>query len=548
MNMSVLEVSQLKSEAAYWRTQEMLVLQQVTSLASKQLDTAIIFREILHLMSELLGLNRGRIILLEDNKKFGSIKYAYGLTQQEVERGRYAMGEGITGRVLHMGQTMIVQNIDDDQNFLGRTVKREHLPQEIVSFYAIPIQVNYITVGVLACHRIRMRRRMMSDDLSILKILTTIISQILHMQQHIEKQTNALTLQNDWLKKMFHSDSTRYGIVGKSPQVLKAISTIEQVSQANASVLLLGESGTGKELFARALHLASPRREEPFIKVNCAAIPENLFESELFGHEKGAFTGAISMRAGFFEQANGGTIFLDEIGEMPMPMQTKLLRTLQEGTLTRLGGKSEIKISVRIVAATNRDLAHEVNVGNFRQDLFYRLNVIPIQLPSLSQRKTDISLLAMYFLNKTNQNNQRNVHLTQSALDQLQLHTWPGNIRELSNFIERLVLLSEKSLVDADEIQYFLSQNKAENIQIPQKAIFSGHLPHVPIIQPFTNSYQHESQYAVRPYARADSHEKNDLMTALQQAGGNKTRAAQLLGMTARQFNYRLTKLNEQNP
>lgn len=546
MNISIQEISQLNSEAAYWRTQEMLVLQQVTSLASKQLDTKIVFREILHLMSELLGLNRGRIVLIEDNKKFGSIKHAYGLTPQEVERGRYAMGEGITGRVLQMGQTIIVQNIDEDQNFLGRTVKREHLPQKIVSFYAIPIQVNYITVGVLACHRIRMRRRMMSDDLSILKILTTIISQILHMQQHIEKQTNALTLQNDWLKKMFHSDSTRYGIVGKSPQVLKAISTIEQVSQANASVLLLGESGTGKELFARALHLASPRREEAFIKVNCAAIPENLFESELFGHEKGAFTGAVGMRAGFFEQANGGTIFLDEIGEMPMAMQTKLLRTLQEGTLTRLGGKSEIKISVRIVAATNRDLAHEVNIGNFRQDLFYRLNVIPIQLPSLSQRKTDIPLLTMYFLNKTNQTNQRNIHLTQSALDQLQLHTWPGNIRELSNFIERLVLLCEKSLVDADDIQFFLSQNKAENIQLGNRSNFTNHTPQMSMIQPFSSSYPYDQQFAVRHYARADSHEKEDLMSALQRAGGNKTRAAQLLGMTARQFSYRLAKLNEQ--
>lgn len=548
MNMSVLEVSHLNSESAYWRTQEMLVLQQVTSLASKQLDTKIVFREILHLMSELLGLNRGRIILLEDNQKFGSIKYSYGLTKQEVERGRYAIGEGITGSVLQTGQTIIVQNIDEDQNFLGRTVKREHLPQEIVSFYAIPIQVNYITVGVLACHRIRMRRRMISDDLAILKILTTIISQILHMHQYIEKQTSVLTLQNDWLKKMFHSDSTRYGIVGKSQQVLKAITMIEQVSQANASVLLLGESGTGKELFARALHLASPRREEPFIKVNCAAIPDTLFESELFGYEKGAFTGAVNMRAGFFEQANGGTIFLDEIGEMPMQMQTKLLRTLQEGTLTRLGGKSEIKISVRVVAATNRDLAHEVQLGNFRQDLFYRLNVIPIQLPSLAQRRTDIPLLAMYFLNKTNQNNQKNVHLTQSALDQLQLHTWPGNIRELSNFIERLVLLTDRTIVDAEEIQFFLAQSKSDFLQKP--AFHSS----TPIKPSYMNQPDHsympqstDQQFTIRPYAKADSHDMEALNCVLQQAGGNKTRAAQLLGMTARQFSYRLAKLNEQN-
>ncbi|WEH91599.1 GAF domain-containing protein [Acinetobacter soli] len=201
MSNNVNEVTQLNTETAYWRTQEMLLLQQVTSLASKQLNTQIVFREILHLMSELLGLNRGRIILLEDNKKFGSIKYAYGLTRQEVERGRYALGEGITGSVLEMGQTIIVQNIDEDHNFLARSVKRENLPQEIVSFYALPIQVDSKTVGVLACHRIRLRRRMMNDDLTILKILTTMISQILYMHQHIEDKTSALALQNDWLKK-----------------------------------------------------------------------------------------------------------------------------------------------------------------------------------------------------------------------------------------------------------------------------------------------------------------------------------------------------------
>lgn len=545
MSNNVNEVTQLNTETAYWRTQEMLLLQQVTSLASKQLNTQIVFREILHLMSELLGLNRGRIILLEDNKKFGSIKYAYGLTRQEVERGRYALGEGITGSVLEMGQTIIVQNIDEDHNFLARSVKRENLPQEIVSFYALPIQVDSKTVGVLACHRIRLRRRMMNDDLTILKILTTMISQILYMYQHIEDKTSALALQNDWLKKMFHSDSTRYGIVGKSPQVLKAITTIEQVSQANASVLLLGESGTGKELFARALHLASPRREEPFIKVNCAAIPENLFESELFGHEKGAFTGAVGMRAGFFEQANGGTIFLDEIGEMPMPMQTKLLRTLQEGTLTRLGGKSEIKISVRVVAATNRDLAHEVNIGNFRQDLFYRLNVIPIQLPSLAERRSDIPLLAMYFLNKTNQNNQKNLHLNQSALDQLQQHTWPGNIRELSNFIERLVLLSDKSIVSSEDIQFFLTQNKAENIHLSSRRHHLAPIASAAFHMPYPAEMP--NNFSIRPYAKADSHEINELMTALERAGGNKTRAAQLLGMTPRQFSYRLGKMNEQS-
>ncbi|MNF69149.1 Nitrogen fixation protein VnfA [compost metagenome] len=529
----------VKSEAgsgetpAYWRAQEMLLLQQVMAIAGKNFSPELVFKEVLHLLSQLLGLNRGRIVLINEGERSGSIKHAYGLTRDEMSRGKYAFNEGITGRVLATGQMIIVQDIDNDPVFLGRVVARENLPEGQVAFLALPVLIGHKTVGALACHRIRLRSRPLADDITILRILTTLVGQSLHLQSYIEEKTRALSMQNDLLTKALHADATRYGIVGNAPELLRAISELERVSDATASVLLLGESGTGKELFARALHLASPRRDKPFIKVNCAAIPESLFESELFGHEKGAFTGAAAMRAGWFEQANDGTIFLDEIGEMPLQMQTKLLRTLQEGIITRLGGKSEIKINVRLVAATNRDLATEVGRGQFRQDLYYRLNVIPIHLPSLASRRSDIPVLAMHFLNKVNQVNQRNINLKADAIQLLEDHHWPGNIRELSNMIERIVLLAQKSSMSAEDLKPFFSASTEENL-----ALSGGRS---------TPEYAREPaipfNYAIRPYVSAESHSAETLTRALAQAGGNKSRAAQLLGLTSRQFNYRIKKM-----
>ncbi|MGP5475270.1 sigma-54 interaction domain-containing protein [Pseudomonas helleri] len=518
---------------AYWRAQEMLLLQQVMALAGKNFNPEPVFRELLHLLSELLGLNRGRIVLIDEGKKSGSIRHAYGLTKDEMGRGIYDFNEGITGRVLATGQMIIVQDIDKDPVFLGRVVAREKLPEGQVAFLALPVQIGHKTVAVLACHRIRLRSRPLADDITILRILTTLIGQLLHLQSYIEEKTRALSMQNDLLTKALQADATRYGIVGNSSELLRAISELERVSDATASVLLLGESGTGKELFARALHLASPRRGMPFIKVNCAAIPESLFESELFGHEKGAFTGASVMRQGWFEQANNGTIFLDEIGEMPLLMQAKLLRTLQEGIITRLGGKSEIKINVRLVAATNRDLAAEVSRGQFRQDLYYRLNVIPIHLPSLASRRSDIPVLAMHFLNKVNQANQRNINLTTDAIDMLEEHSWPGNIRELSNMIERIVLLAQKSSMNAKDLEPFFNASAEENLAL------SGRHP----APAFSDEQHAQFSYAIRPYVSAESHSPETLTRALAQTGGNKSRAAQVLGLTSRQFNYRLKKL-----
>jgi len=361
--------------------------------------------------------------------------------------------------------------------------------------------------------------------------MATLAGQVLQLQDLMQQQTRALETRNTLLTHALDAAAVRYGIIGTSSALLQAIDELERVSQAQASVLLLGESGTGKELFARALHLSSQRRDAPFIKVNCAAIPDTLFESELFGYERGAFTGAASTRVGWFEQANQGTIFLDEIGDMPLAMQTKLLRTLQEGTIVRLGGKSEIKVDVRLVAATHRDLETEVASGSFRRDLFYRLNVIPIRLPSLRERREDIHTLAIHFMNRANQANQRNVYLSPAALTRLEEHPWPGNIRELGNVIERLVLLADGPMVSAAELERFLP------------SITSG----TGTAEPMATSVpsQRPTRAApplVRDYLPVHSHSQEELQQTLARHGGNQSRAAQALGLTVRQFAYRLRK------
>jgi Nif-specific regulatory protein len=389
---------------------------------------------------------------------------------------------------------------------------------------------------VLACHRIRSRDRQLADDVAILKILATLAGQLLQLQALVLEKTRVLQAKNQLLTRALETAAARYGIIGTSPILLQALSELERVSEASASVLLLGESGTGKELFARAVHLSSQRRDQPFIKVNCAAIPDTLFESELFGYERGAFTGAQTSRAGWFEQADRGTIFLDEIGEMPLAMQTKLLRTLQEGTIVRLGGKREVKVAVRVVAATNRDLELDVQAGTFRRDLFYRLNVIPIRLPSLRERPQDIRALAIHFLSRFNQANQRNVSLSLDALARLEQHPWPGNIRELGNVIERLVLLSDSAMVPAHELERFLPAPVA-TVQ-PAEGRWSDSPRHLAI-----DAAPDRPAPLVRDYQSAQSHTAANLQQALAAHGGNQSRAAQALGLTVRQFGYRLRKL-----
>ncbi|WP_302174843.1 sigma-54-dependent Fis family transcriptional regulator [uncultured Hydrogenophaga sp.] len=517
-----------------WRAQELLLLREVMKLVGRSLAPGFVLREMLHLMSELLGLNRGRIVLRDPPEGDGQtpvarIAHAYGLTGDEAARGVYRPGEGITGRVLATGMPVIVQDVDAEPGFLFRAVTRDRLPPQTVAFVALPVVVDGRTQGVLACHRIRSRQRHLNDDLAVLGLLATLTGQLLQLQRLVDEQTRVLQERNQELARALEVNTARYGLIGRSPPLLQALGELERVSQSQATVLLLGESGTGKELFARAVHLASGRHAQPFIKVNCAAIPETLFESELFGHEKGAFTGAVGSRAGWFEQAEGGTLFLDEIGELPLSLQSKLLRTLQEGTLVRLGGRREVRVNVRLVAATHRDLAQDVQAGRFRPDLFYRINVVPIRLPSLRERREDIRALALHFISRANQAHQRNVHLTPGALERLDAHDWPGNIRELGNLIERVVLLVDQTPVDETVLRRFM----------PGGAVTAGSAAPARVQgTPVPAS----AAPLVRDYQSAGSHDADQLAAALAQHGGNQSRAAQSLGLTLRQFAYRLKK------
>ncbi|MCI5140131.1 MAG: AAA family ATPase, partial [Candidatus Electrothrix sp. AR1] len=313
--------------------------------------------------------------------------------------------------------------------------------------------------------------------------------------------------------------------------------SIERVAPSQASVLLLGESGTGKELAAQAIHEASTRREKPFIKINCAALPENLLESELFGHEKGAFTGAAGTREGRFELADKGTLFLDEIGEIPLSLQAKLLRVLQEQQFERLGSNRTINVDVRIIAATNVSLEKAVLNGTFRNDLYYRLNVVPLVLPPLRKRKDDIPLLADYFLKSSNKRNDKNVLMTREFLDLITDYDWPGNVRELQNLMERLVILSTGDMLSVHDLPGYFLQAPAERI-IPDREEPS-HQPHHMTEQGTTENRLPRSLQEL---------EREQVVAALKRHGWVQARAARELGLTQRQIGYRIKKFRLKRP
>lgn len=317
----------------------------------------------------------------------------------------------------------------------------------------------------------------------------------------------------DYLKKEVMEQQGWEQIVGRSAPMKTVFHLVERVAPTLATVLLQGESGTGKELVAHAIYASSPRREGPFIRVNCAALPETLMESELFGHEKGAFTGAHMRKAGRFELADGGTLFLDEIGELSLGVQAKLLRVLQERTFERVGGEKTIKVDVRIIAATNKDLFAESKEGRFREDLYYRLSVFPINLPSLRERREDIPLLIQHFLQKLKPTGEVK-SFTQEALDYLLHYEWPGNVRELQNIVERMVIICPQSEIGPEWIPDFIKSKK-------------------PGAMPF---------YLPPEGVSLDELEKSLLVQALDRVAGNQTRAAQLLGLTRHAFLYRLEK------
>lgn len=529
----------------YNRDSDLVAIHEAAKLVSRSLSPDFTINSLLRMMSQMLGLNRGRVLLPEeDNLK---IKYSYGLTPEQQSRGIYAQGEGITGKVMAANQLVVIENIDEEPELLFRAVDRATLPQETVSYIALPIMDGSTPIGVLACHRIRSRMRPFDADLVILKTFSTFIGQIIKHHQLDEDLSQPAQQEKDRA-----NTSSGKKIIGQSPAIQQAIAKTKRVAHTDATVLLSGESGSGKERFARMIHDSSTRNKNAFVAINCAAIPEQLLEAELFGHERGAFTGAVAKKQGKFELANKGTLFLDEIGDLDLSLQTKLLRVLETQRIQRVGGISDIAVDVRIIVASHKDLMNAVNKGDFRLDLFYRLNVFPIHLPPLRDRKEDIPLLISHFLKSAKNEFKQHAICERGVIERLSHYEWPGNIRQLENVTRRAVLLSEDGKIHTSLIDHILALESQITINeaslIQNKIHQTPNKPDAGDTTETRRSSQNLSENTAkessrRAYSWVDEAEITDMRDALEQARGNKTRAAEILGMTARQFRYRFSKL-----
>jgi len=488
--------------------------------------------EILRLLSEYIALEKARILLPDTETGALRIRYSYALSEDEIGQAVYRPGEGITGRVLSSGQFAVIPNPDLDPHYLGHlsSISGSDLP---AAYIAVPIVYNDETVGVLAAQRAQLQLPHPDADLNVMLIIATMIGQLLYIQK-LNNELQKINM-NEEAQDMSHhpiDDDGVHGIIGRSPALRRALVDASKAAATQATVMLIGESGCGKERFARMIHLASERRDQPFICINCAAIPSNLLETELFGHEKGSFTGATALHKGKFEIAAGGTLFLDEIGDMPSDLQAKLLRVLQEKVIQRVGSNRDIPVDVRIISATNKQLEGAVKTGEFRLDLYYRLNVLRIQLPPLRERHGDIKLLTLYFLARYNQQQYRNLVLSKEAFQRLDQYDWPGNVRQLENVIERLVIMADSDQISADEIDHLLKMETAITIEDINDESASA-----------TDSDTNNGNDSFRPYRKVDSNERSRIIAALREARGNKTQAARMLDMSSRQLHYRLSKL-----
>jgi Nif-specific regulatory protein len=424
------------------------LLSELSKLVTANDDLEQILSALLHTMQRHMKVVRGMVSLFEPGAGKIFIYDSFGLTAEEAARGIYHLGEGIIGSVVESGKTIVVPKISEEPLFLDRTRSRHNPEEREYSFLCVPILRGSKVMGTISAERLYDNRQLLDLDIEILAILAATTAQSVELYLLKYVQETALKNENRLLHQALKARFKPSNITGNSKVMQEVYALIEKVMRSKTTVLILGESGVGKELVASAIHYNSPDSKGPLVKFNCAALPESVIESELFGHERGAFTGASALRRGRFEEADGGTIFLDEVGELSLPMQAKLLRVLQEKTFERVGGNQSIRVDIRILAATNRDLADMVVQGKFREDLYYRLNVFPITIPPLRERGHDIVALADHFVSHFSKKMNIAVHrISSPALDMLMSYTWPGNVRELENVIERAMLLAEGGVI-----------------------------------------------------------------------------------------------------
>ncbi len=493
---------------------ELSVLYDIANLISDSRgDIVGALEKSLKALKSAIHLENCVIYKLEDDML--NICASINLSKHQKAASSYKIGEGATGLAAQSKEPVVIENIHNDILFLNKTGSRN---SDTISYIAVPMVVENQVVGVLATNLMKSAQISFDESVRILSIISTLFAQAMHTHNIVETEKEKLNDLKQYYKMEWDAKVHNFGdIVGESTKMKNVYNVIERIASSDVTILVRGETGTGKELVAAAIHKRSKRKEGAFIKLNCAAITDTLLESELFGHEKGAFTDAKDTRKGRFELADGGTLFLDEIGDISASAQVKLLRVLQEREFERVGGSKTIKVNVRLVAATNRDLEAMVKEGKFREDLYYRLNVIPIDLPPLRERGKDIELLVNFFLEKSMKNHKKRVKILDEAMEKLMEYPWPGNVRELENTIERIVLMGNEDGISKSDMFLMLPALKSEKLEEEYKEI----------------SIKNKS---------LEDLEKDAIVAALKMCHDNAIEAAQMLSITPRQIKYKMSK------
>src|SRR5688572_21320476 len=488
-------------------------LLEVSQALSGTLNLKSAMHHVLEILARHHGAVRGIVTLLHDGGEL-RVEASDGLEKPGAPV-KYHVGEGVTGKVVETGRPVVVPRVSTEPLLLNRASKRPELPQQELSFVCVPITLNRKAIGALSVDLKFKPDRDYDRTGKFLGVVASMLAQAIKIQRLIEEDRRRLEDENTHLRQELRERYDFSNIIGTSGPVRQMYEQVAQVAGTNTTVLIRGESGTGKELIAHAIHYNSLRAKKPFVKVSCAALPDTLIESELFGHERGAFTGAEARKKGRFELAEGGTLFLDEIGDINLSTQIKLLRVLQEREFERLGGTETIKSNVRMLAATNKDLEKAITDGTFREDLYYRLNVFMIFVPPLRDRKADLLLLADHFLEKLSHEHHKVIkRISTPAIDMLMSYHWPGNVRELENVLERAVLVCDGQVVHAHHLPPSL-----------QTAESSGTVTRVSL------------RDAVEAY------EKDMIQDTLKTTRGNRAKAARLLDTTERVLNYKVRQL-----
>jgi Nif-specific regulatory protein len=506
---------QSDSEAVLKRKiNELSLLFEISETLNRSIDLRDVIGPVFKLIADHMGMLRGTITLLDRETGEIYIEEAYGLSAVQQQRGRYKLGEGITGKVVQTGKPMVIPRLSEEPQFLDKTGARKGIDKSNIAFICVPIKIGNEAFGALSADRLFDENISLEEDVRLLSIIGSLIARAVQLRQSAIEERRRLVDENMRLLEELKERFQPQNIIGNSREMQDVYGLVVKVSRSETSILIRGESGTGKELIAQAIHYNSLRAKNPFIKVNCAALPESVIESELFGHEKGAFTGAVASRKGRFELADGGTIFLDEIGDISPTTQIKLLRVIQEKEFERVGGMSTIHVNVRIIAATNRNLEELMRQGRFREDLYYRINVFPIHIPPLRERKTDITLLADYFIKKYSKANNKEIkRISTPAIDMLMSYHWPGNVRELENCIERAVILSMDGVIHGHHLPPSLQTAEASN-----------------------------TRHANNLKEAVDNFERELICDALKSSRGNLAEAARNLGITERIMGLRVKR------